>query len=176
MSKNVLALWNIANRTEDRQNVLLDGVLASGCRRLPNSASSPLSPAACPASYNRHVMFRQSLVLTLILAGSLFAADAVVDQAKKKLAGKQYDEAITQLQTAYKAKPSPEVKKLLGEANLAKGEDAMYSESMPPRVKYPTALRAYREVLKYDKTNQKAQQGINTIEGIYKQMGRPIPQ
>ena len=49
-------------------------------------------------------------------------------------------------------------------------------QNAPPRVKYPGALKAYREVLKYDKTNAKAKQNIATIEGIYKSMGRPIPQ
>ena len=47
---------------------------------------------------------------------------------------------------------------------------------MPPRTKYPGALKAYRQVLQYDKTNTKAQSQIATIEGIYKSMGRPVPQ
>jgi hypothetical protein len=52
----------------------------------------------------------------------------------------------------------------------------MYNDALPPRQKYPTALRAYREVLKHDKDNAKARKGIATIEGIYKSMGRPVPQ
>ena len=104
------------------------------------------------------------------------AADPVVEQARKNVAAKKFDDAITQLEAAYKAKPQPDVKKALGEAYLAKGDSFMTDDSAPPRVKYPTALRAYREVLKYDKENKKAQDGINTIEGIYKSMNRPIPQ
>jgi len=115
--------------------------------------------------------------LTLALASALFAADATVEKAKKQIAAKQYDEAITALEGAYKSNPkSAEVKKTLSEAYLAKGDSMMYDNSLPPRQKYPGALRAYRQVLQYDKENKKAQEGINTIEGIYKSMGRPVPQ
>lgn len=121
-------------------------------------------------------MTHRKLILALTLAGSLFAADSVVEQARKKLADKKYDEAIAQLEAANKAKPQPDIKKALADANLAKADSMMADEALPPRVKYPGALHAYREVLKYDKTNKKAQQNIDTIEGIYKSMGRPVPQ
>jgi tetratricopeptide (TPR) repeat protein len=121
-------------------------------------------------------MFRRSTLMALAFACALFAADPAVEQAKKKITDKKYDEAITQLEGAYKAKQSPEVKKALADANMAKGDAFMNDESVPPRVKYPTALRAYREVLKYEKDNKKAQSQIATIEGIYKSMGRPVPQ
>jgi tetratricopeptide (TPR) repeat protein len=114
-------------------------------------------------------------MLSVVMAVSLLAADVVAD-ARKKLAEKKYDEAIAQLETAYKAKPAPDVKKALAEANLAKADSFMSNDAAPPRVKYPTALKAYREVLKYDKDNSKAKQNIATIEGIYKSMGRPVPQ
>jgi len=52
----------------------------------------------------------------------------------------------------------------------------MNDAATPPRVKYPVALRTYRSALKLDKDNVKAKQNIATIEGIYKSMGRPIPQ
>jgi tetratricopeptide (TPR) repeat protein len=107
---------------------------------------------------------------------TLLAADPVVDSAHKKLAAKKYDEAISELEGNYKTKPKPEVKQALAEANLAKADAFMYDDSAPPRVRYSTALRAYRETLKYDPKNKKAQDNIATIEGIYKQMGRPIPQ
>ena len=117
------------------------------------------------------------MALTLALAGTLFAADATVDKAKKQIAAKQYDEAITALEADYKAHPnSAEVKKTLADAYLGKGDSMMYNDSLPPRMKYPGALKAYRQVLVYDKTNKKAQDNVNTIEGIYKSMGRPVPQ
>ena len=120
-------------------------------------------------------MFRHPILLVVTLAGTLIAADTVAD-AKKKVAEKKYDEAIAQLETEHKSKPRPEVKKALAETYLAKADSFMYNDALPPRAKYPTALRAYREVLKYDKENKKAQQGIATIEGIYKSMGRPVPE
>ena len=114
--------------------------------------------------------------LMLALSCAMFAADPAVDQARKKIAEKKYDEAIVQLETANKTKPSEELKKTLIDANMAKADFFMNDPGAAPRVKYPTALHAYREVLKYDKTNKKAQENISTIEGIYKSMGRPVPQ
>ena len=116
------------------------------------------------------------LMLGAAIASALLAADPAVEQARKKIADKKFDEAIAQLEGAYKAKPGADVKKALVEANLAKGDYFMNDPGTPPRVKYPTALKAYREVLKYDKENGKAKQNIATIEGIYKSMGRPVPQ
>ena len=119
----------------------------------------------------------RKLILGAAIASALLAADPAVEQARKKVADKKFDEAIAQLEGAYKAKPgAADVKKALADAHLAKGDFFMNDPATPPRVKYPTALRAYREVLKYDKENGKAKQGISTIEGIYKSMGRPIPQ
>ena len=118
----------------------------------------------------------RTLLLPALIVSALLAADPVIESARKKLAEKKYDEAIAELDTSYKAKPKPELKKALAEANLAKADSFMYDDSAPPRIRYTTALRAYRETLKYDPSNKKAQDNIATIEGIYKQMGRPIPQ
>jgi hypothetical protein len=120
-------------------------------------------------------MLSKRLLAGFVLAGALMAADAVAE-AKKKVAEKKYDEAIAQLEAENKTKPSAALKKALAETHLAKADSFMYNDALPPRAKYPTALRSYREVLKYDKENKKAQQGIATIEGIYKSMGRPVPQ
>ncbi|HYP13169.1 MAG TPA: hypothetical protein VEQ63_04535 [Bryobacteraceae bacterium] len=121
-------------------------------------------------------MIRRMLLTAAMIAGSLAAADPAVDQAKKMIGDKKYDEAITQLEAAHKKKATPELKKTLVEAYLAKGDSYMYNDALPPRAKYPTALRSYREVLKYDKENKKAKEGVSTIEGIYKSMNRPVPE
>jgi tetratricopeptide (TPR) repeat protein len=118
----------------------------------------------------------RNILLGIALSTVLLAADATVEQARKKIADKKYDEAIAQLETAYKSKPSGDVKKALADAYMAKADAFMADQNSPPRVKYPTALRSYREVLKYDSNNQKAKQNIAQIEGIYKSMGRPVPQ
>lgn len=119
----------------------------------------------------------RTVIAGLLLSFCLLAADPAVDKAKKSLADKKYDDAIGTLEAALKAKPkSTEVQKALADAYLAKGDSFMYNESLPPFQKYPNALRTYRKVLTYDKENKKAKENIATIEGIYKQMGRPIPQ
>ena len=118
----------------------------------------------------------RNLLLCIAVSIALFAADPTVEQARKKIAEKKYDEAITQLETASKAKPNAEVKRALADAYLAKADSVMADQNAPPRMKYPAALSAYREVLKYDSANQKAKDQIAQIEAIYKSMGRPVPQ
>ena len=115
--------------------------------------------------------------MLLMIATALLAADPAVDQARKHVAAKKYDEAIAVLEPAQKKNPkSAEVTKALVDTYLAKGDSLMYNDELPPRMKYPPALKAYRQVLVYDKANKKALSNIATIEGIYKSMGRPVPQ
>ena len=45
----------------------------------------------------------------------------------------------------------------------------------PPNVKYPGALKLYREVLKTDATNSHAQKEIKLMEDIYASLGKPVP-
>lgn len=121
-------------------------------------------------------MIKRTFVLGLAIAAVMLAASPVVDAAKKMVAEKKYDEAIAKLEPEYKKKPTPELKQALIDTNMAKADDFMTNDSVPPRVKYTTALHGYRDVLKYDKDNAKAKKNIDMIESIYKQMGRPIPQ
>lgn len=118
------------------------------------------------------------MILAAVAAGAMLAADsAAVQEAKKLVTAKKYDDAIAALDKAHKANPkAADVQKGLAEAHLAKADSFMYNDALPPRMKYPQALRSYRTVLQYDKANKKAQEGISTIEGIYKSMGRPVPQ
>lgn len=118
-------------------------------------------------------MIRRNILLVLTMAGALLAADPAVDSARKKIADKKYDDAIAQLE---KAKPGADVNKTLADAWLGKADTIMNDNALPPRTKYPDALKAYRAVLKYDKDNKEATQSIKTIEDVYKSMGRPIPQ
>lgn len=122
------------------------------------------------------------LASIFLLAASLWAFQAakVIADAKAQVKAGKHDEAVTALETALKGKPAPadatKLKAALAETHLAQGDFNMYNEQMPPFRKYPAALRAYRKVLTYDANNAKAKQNIATIEGIYKQMGRPVPQ
>ncbi|HYO83029.1 MAG TPA: tetratricopeptide repeat protein [Bryobacteraceae bacterium] len=122
-------------------------------------------------------MTRKIIFAAPLLAVMLAAADPSVAQARKDLAAKKYDEAITALEAAHKKNPkAADVQKTLVEALVAKGDSFMYSQELPPRMKYPGALKAYRQALSIDKSNKKAQENIAAIENIYKSMGRPVPQ
>jgi hypothetical protein len=68
------------------------------------------------------------------------------------------------------------VKPALSLAYLAYGEDWMYKKGVPPFERYPAALRNFRKAIDADPSNRKAKDHVNTLEGIYKSMGRPVPQ
>jgi tetratricopeptide (TPR) repeat protein len=107
----------------------------------------------------------------------MWAAAGDVQEARKLIAAKKYTEAITALEKAQKAQPkSAEIQKAFADAYVGQGDTLMHDASLPPRMKYPQALKSYRKALEYDKTNKQALAQIKTIEDIYKQMGRPIPQ
>lgn len=64
-------------------------------------------------------------------------------------------------------------KKAAADAYLARG-NVYYSAGQPRLYKY--ALADFRQVLKYDPENDEAKEKVNTIESIYKSLGRPIPE
>ena len=116
-------------------------------------------------------------LLPALLLGAALYADAVTDGAKKKIADGKYEEAITDLDAAFKKNPkSAELKKALAGAYLAQGNSLMNNAQMPPFRKYPGALKSFRKTVEYDPTNTEAKTNIKTIEDIYKSMGRPVPQ
>lgn len=115
-------------------------------------------------------------ILTAGAATILWAASDV-QEARKLIADKKYTEAIAALEKAQKAQPkSAEVQKGFADAYVGQGDTLMNDAALPPRMKYPQALKSYRKALEYDKTNKQALTQIKTIEDIYKSMGRPIPQ
>ena len=92
------------------------------------------------------------------------------DLAKKKTA---YEKA----KADYTKKPTDEkLKAAYVKATVDYATGTMYANSLDPKQKYPGALRLYREALKVDPSNQDASHNKDMIEGIYKQLGRPIPQ
>lgn len=107
----------------------------------------------------------------------LLGANKPLDDAKALIKQAKFEEAVAVLDPAYKAAPkNAGLKGALVEALMGTADSYMYNDKLPPFKKYPTALRNYRRVLEIDKTNQKAKDNVSMIEGIYKSMGRPVPQ
>jgi tetratricopeptide (TPR) repeat protein len=124
-------------------------------------------------------MIRQiaSFASIVVLSSSLLLAAKPLDDAKALMKDKKFEEAVAVLDPAVKAAPQDKVlKTTMVEALLGNADAYMYNDKIPPFRKYPTALKSYRRVLEFDKTNQKAKDNIALIEGIYKSMGRPVPQ
>lgn len=118
-------------------------------------------------------------IATILCAGALLAAaDAnLLKQAQAKVNEKKYDEALALLEPAYQKAPADAaLGKALADAHLKYGDFYLNNDALPPMRKYPNALRQYRAVLATDKANKDAKDKIALIEGIYKSMGRPIPQ
>ena len=115
-------------------------------------------------------------ILAATAATIMWAAAADVTEAKKLIAAKKYDEAIVALEKSKADAKSPDVQKTFAAAYVGQGDTFMTNDALAPRMKYPQALKSYRKALEYDKTNKQAAAQIKTIEDIYKQMGRPIPQ
>lgn len=114
---------------------------------------------------------------TLAAAAILLAASPKVADAQAKVKAGKFEEALAVLDPLYKANAKDaEVNRALAEAHLKYGDSFMFNGSLPPRMKYGPALKQYREVLRYDAKNKDAREKIETIESIYKQMGKPIPQ
>lgn len=122
-------------------------------------------------------MLGKTVLAILAAAVCLLAANPKVTQADAKVKAGKFEEAFALLDPLHKANPKDaEVNKALAAAHLKYADSFMNNESLPPRQKYRPALKQYREVLTYDPANKDAKEKINLIEGIYKQMGMPIPQ
>lgn len=126
-------------------------------------------------------------IATLLLAVSLTAAPAVgVMAAAKKAApaakagaAAKYDEAKLKELEAKLAKSPKDVKlkQQVAEANYQVGHYIEYDKpGLAPREKYRPALKLYRRALQLNPSHAQAKKEKDQIEGIYKQMGMPIPQ
>ncbi len=128
------------------------------------------------------MMRKQLLCLVLLFVftagcGEKKADPAKIDDATRLIAAKDFDKGIAMIDDLGKESPSDElVKKARVDAHLKYANFLMYESSLPPKEKYPSALRQYRLVASIDPGNAEAKENINLIEGIYNQMGRSIPQ
>lgn len=122
-------------------------------------------------------MFGRTFSCIFVVAALLFAANARVTEAQAKVKAGKFEEALALLDPAHKTNPKDaEIAKALAETHLKYGDSFMYNEALPPRQKYRPALKQYRDVLTFDPQNKDALAKIKLIEGIYKQMGMPVPQ
>ena len=119
-------------------------------------------------------------ILSLLFAagcGEKKADPTKIDEATKLVANKDFEKGIAMIDDLGKSSPSDElVKNAQVDAHMKYANFLMYESVLPPKEKYPSALRQYRLVAAIDPANAEAKQNINLIEGIYNQMGRPIPQ
>lgn len=108
-------------------------------------------------------------------AGAAFAAKPAAKPAAG--AAKKYDEAKLKALEAKLAKSPKDakLKKEVAEANYQVGFTMMNNPDLPPRVKYPGALKKYRRALQLNPKHAAAARDKKMIEDIYKSLGRPIP-
>ena len=79
-------------------------------------------------------------------------------------------------EAAYKKKMTdPAAKKAYASALADLGHSTMLDQSIPPKKRYPDALKLYKQALVLDPTNKTALDDKKQIEDVYKSMGRPIP-
>jgi hypothetical protein len=84
---------------------------------------------------------------------------------------------VRELETAYQKNPGAAgAKAKLIAAKTEYGVKLMEDADVPPMMKYRPALKAFNEVLAMDPGNKEATERKAVIEGIYRSMGRPIPQ
>src|SRR5262249_45339850 len=75
------------------------------------------------------------------------------------------------LEKEYEANAKDEdTKKKLVQATYQFGNKVMLDNGLPPRVKYPTALKMFKRVLELDPDNQQAATDKKSIEDIYASM------
>lgn len=115
--------------------------------------------------------------MCLAPAAASFAAKAAKAAAKPAAAARKYDEAALKALEAKLAKKPADarLKSETAEASFQVGHAMMVNPDLPPRVKYPGALKHFRRALELNPKHQKAAGEKKMIEDIYKSMGREVP-
>lgn len=114
----------------------------------------------------------------LAVLSVLFCTAFAFSQGKDAEAAKYAKQKATYTSAKAKFAKNPKdaaLRKAYVSATVTLGTATMNSPILSSKVKYPQALKYYREALKADPKNKEALENKNLIEGIYKQMGRPIP-
>jgi len=120
--------------------------------------------------HNNSMRFPAILVAIVALISFAFAQDT----ADKQLA--KFRAAYTASKKTLASKPKDKKARATFVVAADRYATAMMVEStLAPRVRYPGALRIYREVLKVDPKNPEALNNSKMIVDVYKSMGRPVP-
>lgn len=125
----------------------------------------------------RSILVLSVLCLLLVASCGGKKADPLkIDEATKLVTNKDFEKGIAMLDDMGKSSPNDVVlKNAQVDAHIKYGNYIMFESTLPPKEKYPSALRQYRMAAAIEPTNAEANQNINLIEGIYNQMGRTVP-
>ena len=125
----------------------------------------------------RSILVSSVLCLLLVAScGEKKADPSKIEEAGKLVTNKEFEKGVAMLDDMQKSSPNDELlKKAQVIAHIKYGNYLMYESTLPPKEKYPSALRQYRMAAAIDSANAEARQNINLIEGIYSQMGRTVP-
>ncbi|MFZ4622028.1 MAG: tetratricopeptide repeat protein [Bacteroidota bacterium] len=118
-----------------------------------------------------------AVVVAMMIGCSEPKADAEkLNHANAMVNTGQYEEGIKALdEIAQKSPNDPALKQSLITAHVKFGHFYLFNDTLAPKVKYPNALRQYREALKLDPENKDAKENAQQIIDIYKMMGREVP-
>jgi tetratricopeptide (TPR) repeat protein len=125
----------------------------------------------------KHFLILSAIAALMIFGCSEKKADAEkLNHANALVNTGHYEEGLNLLDQLAKESPSDvALKQSLVSGHLKYANFFMYNDSLPPKVKYPSALGEYRKVLKIDPSNESAKQNADMIINIYHSMGREVP-
>lgn len=144
---------------------LLLPLLCQGCSEPADTSSQPgtqAQPSApTPPATQVRTDTNSEEYLSSILKVPLDKLEAEAQEMEKQLQA---------------APDDPELKTKAAEAIFKAGYAMMMAPELAPKVKYRGALKYFRRSLALNPDHKHAAESKQTIEAIYKQMGRPIPE
>lgn len=88
-----------------------------------------------------------------------------------------YEQGITALDELARSSPNDlALKQSMISAHMKFANYYMFNDTLSPKIKYPAALKHYRQVLNLDPENKDAKDNAQQIVEIYKMMGREVPE
>ena len=98
-----------------------------------------------------------------------------IEQVQFLVDNNRFEEALEILRAEEGS--DPQMQAALRDTHFLYGEWLMYhAETVEMNVRMPRALEHFRRVLELEPENEAAQANIEQIEGVYRSMGRPVPE